>query len=253
MSVTAASVSRETVRRLPRLRLKLGDELRGLRLEAGITLTELSRATSIDRSHLRRIESGVATPSVEALVAIGIALGADLSLRYFTGVGPRLVDRFQAPMIEGFLPNLSARWSARLEVPVETPGRGVVDAALTDPNARIVVAGEFQSEFRRLEQELRWNAEKADGLAARMTDEDGGRPWTGSRLLVVRSTVSTRAVARQYEATLRAAYPARTRDVLDALTTSTAAWPGPGLVWMNVEAGKARMLDGPARGVRVGR
>lgn len=253
MSVTAASVGRETDRRLPRLRLKLGDELRGLRLEAGITLTELSRATSIDRSHLRRLEMGVATPSLEALVAIGTALGADLSLRYFTGVGPRLVDRFQAPMIEGFLPNLSARWSARLEVPVETPRRGVVDAALTDPTARLVIASEFQSEFRRLEQEIRWNAEKADGLAARMADEDGGRPWSGSRLLVIRSTAATRAVARQFEATLRAAYPARTRDVLDALTTPTAVWPGPGIVWMVVERGKGRLLEGPARGARVGR
>src|SRR5690349_15397371 len=253
MPVTAASVRRRSAEQMRRMRHTVGEEIRRLRLDAGITYTELSDATSLDRSHLRRIEAGEATASVEALVAIGVALGADLSFRYFPGSGPRLVDRFQAPMVEDFLRHLSPRWSARLEVPVETPRRGVVDAGLLDAGARLVVATEFQSEFRRLDQEVRWNTEKGEGLATKMSQEDGDRPWIGSRLLVVRSTVSTRAVAKQYEATLRAAYPARTRDVLDALTTATAAWPGPGLVWMIVEAGKARMLDGPARGVRVGR
>lgn len=253
MPVTPASVRRAADRRMRKMRLTVGEDIRRLRMEAGITLTELSGATSIDRSHLRRIEAGEARASLDVLVAIGVALGADLSLRYFAGSGPRLLDRFQAPMIEGFLRYLSPRWSARLEVPVDTPRRGVVDAGLVDGRARLAVATEFQSEFRRLEQEIRWNAEKADGLVARMSQEDGGRPWVGSRLLVVRSTVLTRAVAKQYEATLRAAYPARTRDVLDALATRTAGWPGPGLVWMIVDGGKARVIDGPARGVRVGR
>ena len=185
--------------------------------------------------------------------AIGIALGAELSLRFFAGIGPRLVDRFQAPMIEGFLPRLASRWSPRLEVPVTTPTRGVVDAALVDRQARLVVASEFQSEFRRLEQEIRWSAEKSDGLGSRMSDEDGGAPWTASRLLVVRSTTATRSVARQFEATLRAAYPAKTRDVIAALTSAVAPWPGPGIVWMSVEGGRGRLLEGPPRGVRLGR
>jgi transcriptional regulator with XRE-family HTH domain len=253
MPVTAASVRHRSVQRMRKLRLAVGEEIQRLRLDAGITLTELSAVTCLDRSHLRRIESAEATASVEALVAIGVALGADLSLRYFAGTGPRLVDRFQAPMVEEFLRRLSPRWSTRLEVPVETPRRGVVDAGLFDGRTRLVVATQFQSEFRRLEQEIRWNVEKGEGIVTKILQEDGDRPWVGSRLLVVRSTVSTRAVAKQYEATLRAAYPARTRDVLDALTSRTAAWPGPGVVWMIVEAGKARMLDGPARGVRAGR
>jgi hypothetical protein len=156
-------------------------------------------------------------------------------------------------MIEGFLPELDDRWSVRLEVPVTTPHRGVIDAALTEREARLVVAGEFQSEFRRLEQEIRWSNEKADGLGARSAEEDPDVRWSISRLLVVRSTTTTRDVARRYEATLRAAYPARTRDVLEALTTSAASWPGAGIVWMRVERGRGALLDGPPRGVRLGR
>jgi len=253
MPLTPASIRLETARCMRRFRFRVGDEIRRLRLDAGVTLTELSTGTGLDRSHLRRIESGEAVASVEALMAIGIALGAELSLRYFAGIGPRLVDRFQAPMIEGFLPRLSSRWYAQLEVPVTTPSRGVVDAALLDRPRRLVVASEFQSEFHRLEQQIRWNAEKADGLASRMTDEHGGSAWDSSRLLVVRSTAATRSIARQYEATLRAAYPSSTRDVIAALTSTAAPWPGPGIVWMTVDGGRARLLEVPPRGVRLGR
>ncbi len=253
MPITATAVRTESYRRLRRLRIQIGDDVRRLRLDAGITLTSLASVTGIDRSHLRRIESGEAKASVDALVAIGIALGADLGLRYFAGVGPRLVDRFQATMIEGFLPELSKRWIARLELSVKTPTRGVVDAALIDRQARLAVAGEFQSELRRLEQQIRWSNEKAEGLLARLAEEDGEPMLTGSRLLVVRSTVATRELARRFEATLVTAYPAKTRDVLRALTTEHAQWPGAGVVWMRVENGSGELMDGPPRGVRLGR
>jgi hypothetical protein len=62
-----------------------------------------------------------------------------------------------------------------------------------------------------------------------------------------------REIARRYEATLRTAYPARTRDVIAALTTPSAPWPGAGIVWMRVEGGVATLLDDPPRGVRLGR
>jgi transcriptional regulator with XRE-family HTH domain len=253
MPLTVASIRLETDRLMRRHRLRIGDEVRRLRLDAGVTLTELSNATRLDRSHLRRIESGEAVASIEALTAIGVALGAELSLRFFAGVGPRLADRFQAPMIEAFLPRLASRWMTRLEVPVTTPSRGVVDAALIDAAARLAVASEFQSEFHRLEQQIRWNAEKSDGLGSRLIGEGGGGPWNVSRLLVVRSTTSTRAIAQQYEATLRAAYPARTRDVIAALTSAVSPWPGAGIVWMTVEGGRGHLLEGPPRGVRLGR
>jgi transcriptional regulator with XRE-family HTH domain len=254
MTITPTSVRLESERRMRRLRLHMGEDIRRLRLDAGLTLTELGGATGIHRSHLARIETGVATPSLEALAAIGVALGADLSLRYFAGAGPRLVDRFQAPMIESFVRMLDPRWSVRLEVPVLRPARGVVDAALVDRVSPVALAAEFRSEFRRVEQQIRWNTEKAEGLAERLAEEAGSGPLPAvSRLLVLRSTMTMREIARRFEATLRTAYPARTRDVIGALTTPSCPWPGPGIVWMRVEAGVAVLLDGPPRGVRLGR
>lgn len=254
MRITRAHVERETSRRLRRLHLHVGEDIRRLRLDAGLTLTELGAVVGVHRSHLARIEDGLAAPSVHLLAAIGVALGADLGVRYFAGVGPRLVDRFQALMVESLVRSLHPRWAVRLELPIIHPVRGVIDAALIDRVSPVAIASELQSELRRLEQQVRWNNEKADGLAARLAEEASPAPGpTVSRLLVLRSTTSTREIAARYEATLRAAYPARSEDVYKALTTELTPWPGAGIAWMRVEAGQAILLRHPPRGVRLGR
>jgi transcriptional regulator with XRE-family HTH domain len=237
-----------------RQRMRLGEDVRVLRLDAGVSLRELSAVTGVHPSHIARIETAKKTASIETLTAIGVALGAELSLKYFAGSGPRLVDRFQVVMVDAFVRCLHARWSVRLEVPVTTPARGVVDAALLDRSSSLAVAAECQSEFHRIEQQIRWNNEKADGLAARLADEArDGSDRSVLQLLVLRSTTTTREIARRYEAVLRVAYPARTADLIKALTTPKTPWPGPGIVWMRVENGVADLLDGPPRGVRLGR
>lgn len=105
-----------------------------MRVEAGISLARLAEVVGVHRSHLARIESSQVQPSMEVLTAIGVALGADLSVRYFPGAGPRLHDRFQARMVETLLRSLDARWATALEVPVTQPSRGVIDIVLrTDP------------------------------------------------------------------------------------------------------------------------
>lgn len=73
-----------------------------------------------------------------------------------------------------------------------------------------------------------------------------------SKLLVLRSTVATRELARRYETVLGTAYPARALDVVAALTDG-ADWPGSGIAWMYLESGHARLMTHPPRGVRLGR
>ena len=254
MTITRAHVERETTRRLRRLRLHLGEEIRSLRLDAGLTLTDLGGVVGVHRSHLARIEDGRAAPSLSVLTAIGVALGADFSVRYFAGAGPRLIDRFQALMVETLVRSLHPRWTVRLEVPVSHPARAVIDAALIDRLSPIAIASEVQSELRRLEQQVRWNNEKADGLAARLAGEAAPGPGPAvSRLLVLRSTTSNREIASRYESTLAAAYPARAVDVVRALTTASAPWPGAGIAWMRLEGSQAILLARPPRGVRLGR
>jgi hypothetical protein len=61
-----------------------------------------------------------------------------------------------------------------------------------------------------------------------------------------------RSSANAFESTLRAAYPARTSDVVEALV-GTSPWPGAGIAWIRVDGADVRLLDGPPRGVRLGR
>jgi hypothetical protein len=124
---------------------------------------------------------------------------------------------------------------------VPGPTRGVADLVLKDRTTPVVVVGEAQSEFRRIEQQLRWIAEKAEAFS------DAGGHGSISRLLIVRSTESTRQMARRYRATLAAAYPAGTVDVVDALT-GTAPWPGSGVVWMRLERGNGRVAAKTSEG-----
>ena len=246
-----------TGRAAAEMRRRVGLDIRRLRIDAGLSVRTLATASGIDHGFLARIEAGSVEASYAVLVAIGEVLGADLSVRLYPTTGPRIHDRIQAPIVEELFKLLHPRWRRLSEVGVTRPARGFVDAVLGLPPAGLVVATEVESSIRRVEQQLRWAQDKADSLPssaawALMAPADGPRPVI-SRLLIVRSTRSTRDIARAFEATLASAYPVRTADVHEALTTADAPWPGPGIVWADVEGGRARILERPPRGVGVGR
>jgi hypothetical protein len=149
-------------------------------------------------------------------------------------------------MIEALIRETGPAWRAQPEVAVPA-ARGVIDVVLRRALDVRVVACECHSELRRLEIVLRRLSEKADALGGQLDQVQGA-----SRLLLVRSTQATRAVAKAYEATLAAAFPARTAEAIEALR-GEAPWPGPAIAWVRVDGGRAEILGGPPRGVRVGR
>ncbi len=254
MAITRKFVQGETARRMRHMDHQRGEDIRRLRLDAGVTVAQLAEIVEIHRSYIDRIEAGRARPSLPVLTAIGVALGADLSLRYFPGSGPRLHDRFQSVILETLLQRLDLRWRPEPEVTITRPIHGVIDLTLTDRSSPTVIAAEAQSELRRLEQQIRWGSEKAAGLAQKLADENPAAEGIAvSRLLILRSTVATRELARTFALTLEAAYPARTTDVIRALTTPSGPWPGAGIVWVRLEGGRGTLLDLPPRGVALGR
>lgn len=234
-----------------RIERDVGEEFERIRIDTGATKAQAARAAGVDRTFIGRVEAGLARPSLETLVAYATALGADVSIRVYPGTGPRLTDRHQARMVEDVLRQLDPIWRPHLEVPVSHPSRGVIDAVFERRDQPLLVISEFQSTFPRLEQQLRWIAEKSHAIGSSDLVGPGPVPPT-SRLLVLRSTASTRAVAREFEATLRAAYPANTRSAVDSLRRGTA-WPGSAIVWVRIDGDRVEMLDGPPRGVVVGR
>lgn len=242
---------REAQRRLRVVRRSIGTDITRLRADASTTIAHLAEIAGLDRSFVGRIESGDANPSLGTLIAIATALGADLSIRFYPGTGPRLTDRHQARMIETVLRRLAPVWIPHLEVPVSRPSRGVIDAVFERSAERVLVAAEAYSAVTRLEQQVRWSAEKAASIASSSLVRPGP-DWAVSRLLILRSTATNRDLARSFEATLRAAYPARSSDAVAALVNGQI-WPGDAIVWIRIDGDLVELLDGPPRGVGVGR
>lgn len=206
----------------------------------------------MDYGYLAQIERGRREPSISALAAIGEALGADLSVRFYPNTGPRVRDHVQAQIVEELLRIAHARWKRFAEVPVYRPARGRIDAVLHDPVAAVVVATEVHSQLRRLEQQLGWARLKAESLpSAELWRSLNSEPEVG-QLLVLRSTRATRELARHFDSTLRTAYPARALDVFAAIA-SNGGWPGNGLIWADVTQDSVRILDRAPRGINVGR
>src|SRR5262245_13810223 len=91
---------REVARRQRGLRESIGRQVREHREEAAVGSVQLAVAAGIDPSYRWKIETGIANPSLDVLVALASALGDDLGVRLFPTAGPRLHDRFQAPMVD---------------------------------------------------------------------------------------------------------------------------------------------------------
>jgi transcriptional regulator with XRE-family HTH domain len=233
------TVARATARR----HQTLIEDLVRAREDAGISRTSLAAAAGVARRYLDEIEAGEARPSIEMYQRLAIALGADLSTRIYPNTGPAIRDRHQARIAELALTIAHRRWDRFGEVKVWRPSRGWIDLVFHDPMEHVVIATEIQSELRRLEQLVRWSAEKAEGLPSWDGWGQLGDDPAISRLLLVRRTRGTVAVAREFERQLRLAYPAHPDDALASLT-GTAPWPGPAMVWVVLDGARTRFVPG---------
>lgn len=241
--MASRGVERAAGRAAARAAQAFREDVERLREDAGISVPELAAGAGVGVSYLYRILAGDAEPSDRTRARLAVALGADLSLRLYPNTGPLVRDRHQARIAEALLHVLDPRWQRFAEVRVTRPSRGWIDLVLHEPRERVIVATEIQSELRRLEQLIRWSGEKAASLPSWEGWDRLGAPPTISRLLVVRRTRATRAVAADFSGQLRLAYPAHPDDALAALTSS-APWPGPAMIWAEVGASGARLLPG---------
>ena len=70
-------VEREVQARLRRLERSIGNDLERLRIDTGVSKAAVAREAGVDRTFYGRIEAGSAHASLESLVAVAIAMGAD--------------------------------------------------------------------------------------------------------------------------------------------------------------------------------
>ena len=240
--VTSPRVLAAARRDADRIHRALGADARKLREDAGLSQRGLAQAAGVDPAFLRRLEDGGERPSLETYARLAVPLGADLSAHLYPNTGPTIRDRHQARILEWLLAEVHPRWRRFTEIGVRHPVRGRIDLGLHDPVAACFVAIEIQSGIRRLEQLVRWSDDKVLALPS----------WEGyshlvpvsrtSKVLLVRSTRSTRAVGREFADQLEAAYPAHPQDAVEALT-GTRPWPGAALIWVDLRPESIRFVS----------
>ena len=230
-------------RRARALRHGLAADVARMREDAGLTQSAVARLAGVHPSVVSRLEDESLRPTLETYVRICAAIGADFAARAYPNTGPAIHDRHQVRMAELLVAALDPRWSAIPEVAVRRPARGWIDAVLHDPRARMLVGSELESDLRRVEQVIRWSAEKVQSLASadRWGSWSADGPPTVSQLLVVRWTRTNREVVATARRQLRAAYPADPVDALDALM-GTGRWTGAALIWARIDGVRQELV-----------
>jgi transcriptional regulator with XRE-family HTH domain len=231
----------EAHRSASRLHHGMGEDIRRFREDAGLTRRQLAGLAGIDHTYLGRIEDAKSRSSIDTYAKLAAALGSDLNVRLYPNTGPAVRDRHQARILEALIAQLHAGWKPYLEVAVRHPSRGWIDAVLHAEGAGQIVATEIQSDLRRIEQLLRWFAEKVASLPSWVGWAQLGGTTAPSQLLIVRSTKATRTKGREFQRQLAAAYPGHPADAMAALT-GTARWPGSALVWAEIEPSRVRFI-----------
>lgn len=229
MALTKVEI--EARRRVANTRRQLTVDIRRMREDAGLSQARLAAEARIAQSYLSRIESDEAIPSLEVYGRIATALGADLACRIYPNTGPALRDRHQVAIAQALMTVAHPRWQRWPEVGVRRPARGWIDIVFNDEAAHLIIACEIESELRRLEQLLRWSAEKAASLPSASEWPYGlAETVSVSRLLVVRATRRNRDLAREFDEVIAAAFPGSAASALAALS-GMGRWPGPALLW----------------------
>lgn len=183
---------------------KVGEEIRGARLAAGLSQRAVARAAKISQPRLSHIERGLtACSSFAELSVVARTVGLRLTLACHP-VGDALRDSAQRRLIEALVARAhpGVRW--RVEVPIPLPGDlRAVDAVLVAGGIDIAVEA--------------WT--RLDDLQAQLRSSQLKRRDIGARRLVllVADTPHNRRVISAASLTLAATMPLQTRAVLAAL------------------------------------
>jgi transcriptional regulator with XRE-family HTH domain len=251
--VTDRAIQRLIASRRSDLRGRLAKELLAARSSSGLSQRDLASEAGVDRRWIAKAEAGKANLTVDALSALATVLGTEASIRLFEATGPRLRDHVQVRLLAALLARANPRWTRRLEVPVYRPSRGVIDLLLVEQAARQVVSTEAHSVIESAERQLRWAALKTDALPSADGFPWGARDPSMRRLLVLRSTAEMRDTVNAASAVFGAAYPGATRRATAVLAGAEGILEADTIVWVEVRGDASRLLDGPPRGVEVGR
>lgn len=195
------------------LRRTTGAELRNARLQAGLSLDDIARATGLSKAEVSRIERGIAPwVRVETICRIATVLGLVPSIRLYPD-GPPIRDAAHAALLARLRRELPAMLRWRPEVPLPTPGDNRAwDATIRGDGWWVAVEAEIRlHDLQALERRLA------------LKRRDGGEPRV---VLLINDTRPNRAALAASRESLRSEFPLEARDILGALRAGRAPTAG---------------------------
>jgi len=214
-------------RQLRRTAIRFGEEMREIRLRAGVSQAALARAIGVARSVICQMEQGDPHVSVRIRARAVAALGADFRITVFPSGAPVIHDAAHARIVESVLRQCHPSWRRTLEAPVPGPGRRSTDIRLDRGNETVLM--EIETHVRVLEAIIREGADKRAAVVAL----HGARPI--HVVLVLPPTRHHRALVSVHPSIVAAAFPASDAELKVALMAADQAWPGDGILWITTD------------------
>ncbi|HEY6058545.1 MAG TPA: helix-turn-helix transcriptional regulator [Candidatus Limnocylindrales bacterium] len=231
MPATTSPLLRSAVyagdRELRRTCARFGEELRELRLRAGVSQAAVARAIGVARSVVCRLEAGDVGVSARTRARAAAVVGSTFRMAAYPDAEPLIRDAAHARLVEALLAIKHPSWQATLEAPVPGPGHRASDIRL-DAGPQVVLI-EVESRIRVLETIVRELQSKRQVV---LELERSSRPV--SVLLALPATRHHRALVRAHPALVSAALPVGDAAIRAALNRGHLPWPGDGLLWLPV-------------------
>jgi transcriptional regulator with XRE-family HTH domain len=203
-------------------------EIRLARATSGLSRRAAAARAGVSCDTERRVEFGDPHVGVDALCAVGTAVGLDIVIRAYPSRPSSLRDSGQLALARLVCDEAHAVWNAVLEVPAGDHGEAT-DIGLF--GSQEILATEIERLMLDFQAQYRRGARKRDELARRHD-----RPVRF--VLIVEDTRRNRAALAEHETFIRHSLPAGSREVLKALRTGQPLGRD-GLLWLRRRAAAA--------------
>lgn len=187
-----------------RIKFEIGRDVRGARLDGGVSMRRASARVGMSHTQLGRIERGhIENLTVGQLCRACAAVGLLLHVRAIPGTGTA-VDAGQLALLGRLRSQLPASMLVRTEVPIPLPGdRRAWDAVIgLDPEETAVEAEARMRDLQALDRKC----------ALKLRDSGMRR-----LVLLVSDTPHNRRMLELHREDLRASFPLDTRKVMASL------------------------------------
>jgi transcriptional regulator with XRE-family HTH domain len=221
------TATRDAERALRHESRRAAEELRRMRLRAGVSQAAVAAAVGTTRSLICRLEQGDPAVALRMRFRVAAVLGADLRLMAYAGSGPVIRDSVQAEVVEHLLRVRNPGWRATVEADVPGPGSRSVDLRLDGPADTILV--EVETRVDSLEGIVRELHAKRRAI---LESFGAGAIRRVHVVLVLPVTRRHSTMVKAHPEIIRAAFPVPSAVIRRALTGPATTCPGDGLLWI---------------------